>query len=144
MGFGLWDRILSERMVREAKEEVATLLEKQCGAWNGGDLEAFTSVYAEDAAFLTPKGITRGREEVLRRYRESYPDRETMGRLELEVLEMRPANGIEISMLGDARPGRVHGITVAARWKLAESEGLTLIVFRYSGDRWEIVQDASM
>ena len=55
-------------------------------------------------------------------------------------------------MLGDARPSRVQGLSVAARWRLAypdqpdkkTAEGLTLLVLRPRGDSWEIVQDASM
>ena len=44
------------------------LLETQAAAWNRGDLEAFCSVYAEDALFLTAFGLTKGRAEVLARY----------------------------------------------------------------------------
>ena len=63
-----------------------------------------------------------------------------------------PAQGVEFTMLGDARPSRVQGLSVAARWRLAypdqpdkkTAEGLTLLVLRPRGDSWEIVQDASM
>jgi len=46
-------------------------------------------------------------------------------------------------------PGRVHGVSTVARWHLAcpdreAASGLTLIVLRRRGDRWEMVQDASM
>jgi hypothetical protein len=65
---------------------------------------------------------------------------------------VRPAQGIEVTALGDARPSRVQGVSVAARWRLAypdqpekkTAEGLTLLVLRRHGDSWEIVQDASM
>lgn len=151
-GSSLWDRLASERGTEKALTEVRELIQTQVEAWNRGDLEAFTSGYAEDAAFLSPSGLTRGRGEVLSRYRKRYPDRKAMGRLSLEPIEMRPAAGTELTALGGARPSRVHGVSVAARWEISYPEepgkepasGLTLIVFRRTRDGWEIVQDASM
>jgi uncharacterized protein (TIGR02246 family) len=124
------------------EEQVAAVLHAQAEAWSRGDLEAFTAVYAEDAAFLTANGLTRGRREVLERYRKRYPDAAAMGKLTLEVLETRTFP-----------PGKdAQGAAVVARWRLeypetAErktAEGLTLIVLRRTGGTWEIVQDASM
>lgn len=151
-GPGLWDRLADPKRTEKALEEVRKLIETQVEAWNKGDLEAFTSVYADDAAFLSPTGLTRGRNEVLERYRKRYPDLKAMGRLSLEPIEMRPASGTEFTALGGARPSRVHGVSVAAKWRISypqepekePAEGLTLIVFRRTRDGWEIVQDASM
>ena len=151
-GFGLWDRIAAARRAQDARSAVEALLKVQSDAWNRGDLDTFTSVYAEDASFLSPTGLTQGRHQVLERYRRRYPDRKAMGLLTLEVLEARPVQGVEFTALGDARPGRVHGLSVAARWRLSypdqpdkkTAEGLTLLVLRRRGDSWEIVQDASM
>jgi uncharacterized protein (TIGR02246 family) len=122
--------------------QVAALLRMQAEAWSRGDLETFTSVYAEDAAFLTAGGLTRGRRDVLERYRKRYPDAAAMGKLTLEVIETRVFP-----------PGKdAAGVSVAARWRLEypgqadrkTAEGLTLIVFRRTAKSWEIVQDASM
>lgn len=152
-GPGLWDRLASERRVKREQDEVRALLERQAEAWSRGDLEAFTSVYADDAVFLSTSGLTQGgRQAVLDRYRKRYPDARAMGTLSLEVIEMRPATGMEVTMLGGARPSAVHGMSVAARWKLSypegagreDAEGLTLIVLRKERDGWKIVQDASM
>ncbi len=151
-GFGSWDRILAVRRAQTARADVEALLKTQSEAWNRGDLDAFTSVYAEDASFLTPSGLTRGRQQVLERYRRRYPDRAAMGTLTLEVIEVRPAQGVEITAAGDARPGRVFGVSVAAHWRLAypdqpekkTAEGLTLLVLQRHGDSWQIVEDASM
>jgi uncharacterized protein (TIGR02246 family) len=124
------------------EKQVAALLHAQADAWNRGDLEAFTAVYAEDASFLTPNGLTRGRREVLERYRKRYPDKAAMGKLTLEVIEARafPAGKTAAA------------VSVAARWRLEypgqadrkTAEGLTLLVLRRAGKGWEIVQDASM
>lgn len=148
-GFSLWDRLAVERREREAREGVKRLLETQSAAWTRGDVDAFCSVYAEDAAFATPSGLTRGRQQVVERYKSRYPGAAAMGALTLEVIEMRTAWGTEVSLLDDAVPSRIHAVTVLARWTLkrsgqADATGLTLLVLRPRRDGWEIVQDASM
>ena len=148
-GPGLWDRLVEQKATAKALEDVRKLIETQVAAWNRGDLEAFASAYAEDAAFLSPTGLTRGRNEVLERYQKRYPDGKAMGTLRLEPIEMRPAVGTEFTLVGGAKPSRVHGVSVAARWELSypdkePASGLTLIVFRRGREGWEIVQDASM
>jgi uncharacterized protein (TIGR02246 family) len=136
--------------------ELTSLLREQAAAWSRGDLDAFCSVYADDALFLTPTGTTRGRQAVLERYRKRYPDRAAMGTLTLEPIEVRLIGGESASvscgpLLEAVRESgsAVAGASVAARWKLSypdkqPAEGLTLIVFHRRDGRWWIVQDASM
>jgi peptidoglycan/xylan/chitin deacetylase (PgdA/CDA1 family)/ketosteroid isomerase-like protein len=148
-GFSLWDRLGTLRRDEEAREGVRRLLAAQAEAWSRGDVEAFCSVYAEDAAFVSASGLTSGRQQIVERYRRRYPDREAMGTLALDVLEMRTARGTEVSLLGDAVPSRIHSVSVVARWTLrragqADASGLTLIVLRPRREGWQIVQDASM
>jgi ketosteroid isomerase-like protein len=148
-GGSLWDRIRHVRRQAAAREQVAKLLEKQAADWNRGDLAAFTSVYDEDAVYVSPTGVTRGRAAVLDRYRTRYPDAAAMGTLRLEILELRDVWGPEVTPLGDATPGGVHGASVVARWSLQRegappSSGHTLIVLQRSGNTWRIVHDASM
>jgi peptidoglycan/xylan/chitin deacetylase (PgdA/CDA1 family) len=148
-GVGLWDRIAHGRREEEVRREVAAALDRQVQAWNRGDLEGFVSLYAEDAAFVSPSGLTRGRQAVLDRYRKRYPDQAAMGTLSLVPVETRLAWGIEGSMHGDALAGDVHGVSIVARWTLAypdkpPASGLTLLVLHRRGDGWAIVQDASM
>ena len=109
----------------------------QVAAWNRGDLEAFCAVYAEDALFLSPSGVTRGRTEVYERYKKKYgTDSSGMGTLSIEPFETRIF--------------KADGVSVAAKWTLRwegkePATGHTLIVFRprLKGG-WELVQDASM
>jgi uncharacterized protein (TIGR02246 family) len=115
--------------------EIRNLLERQAAAWSRGDLDSACAVYADDATFLSPSGLTRGRQAVLDRYRNKYVDRAGMGSLSLEVAEIR---------MIDARSA-----SVVARWILTwpdkpRAEGLTLLVLRKSDGAWRIVQDASM
>ena len=148
-GGSLWYHVAHERQSKEAREQVADLLRAQAVAWNRGDLAAFCAVYDEDAVFLTPSGLARGRQAVLDRYTARYPTRDAMGTLALEPLEAREAWGTEVTLLGDAFPSRVHGVSLVARWTLRAADGsartgLTLLVFLRRGGRWLIMQDASM
>ncbi len=148
-GGSLWYHVAHERQALKAREQVANLLETQAAAWNRGDLAAFCAVYDEDAVFVTPSGLTRGRQAVLDRYQAHYPTHDAMGALTLEPLEVREAWGNEATLLGDAVPSRVHGVSVVARWTLrmgdgSQRTGLTLLVLHRRDGRWVIVQDASM
>jgi uncharacterized protein (TIGR02246 family) len=116
-------------------EELEALLKSQAAAWSRGDLDAFCAVYADDATFISPSGLTKGRQAVLDRYRKKYVDKAGMGSLALDIVEVR----------GEREPFA----SVVARWTLTwpdkpKAEGLTLIVFRKTKAGWRIVQDASM
>jgi uncharacterized protein (TIGR02246 family) len=115
--------------------EVTKLVAEQVVAWNNGDLAFFCALYAEDAIFLSPSGVTRGRKAVEERYAKKYGgNKKGMGTLAIEPLETR--------VLGTA-------VTIAAKWTLTfegkpPASGHTLIVFERRADRWVLVQDASM
>jgi len=114
--------------------EVLALLERQAAAWTKGDLDAFCSVYADDAVFVSPSGVTRGRAEVLARYKKKYPTAAAMGKLTLAPLDVR-ASADEVS--------------VAAKWTLEYPDtpaatGHTVVVFKRWKGTWQIVHDASM
>ena len=117
------------------RAEIATLLHDQAAAWTRGDLDSFCAVYADDASFISPSGLTKGREAVLLRYRKKYVDKAGMGSLTLDIEEVRAASASSAS--------------VVARWTLTwpdkpKAEGLTLLVLWKSAEGWRIVQDASM
>ena len=151
-GPGLWDRLEDARNQETIRAEVLAILDTQAKAWNRGDLPTFTSVYAEDAAFLGSTGLTRGRADVLARYQKRYPDKSAMGTLSFDIVEVRPGAGSEFSSLGSDHPSRVQTVSLIARWHLTypdgaarkTAEGLTLLVLRRSPKAWEIVSDASM
>jgi uncharacterized protein (TIGR02246 family) len=148
-GVSQWDRVDHDREWVRAQDEIRQVLARQSTAWSAGDVDAFCSAYQEDALFLSPTGATRGRAAVLERYRKRYPTPAEMGRLTLDVVEMRPVWGPEVSMLQDSVPSGIHGVSVAARWTLRREgkedlSGLTLLVLHRVGREWRIVQDASM
>jgi peptidoglycan/xylan/chitin deacetylase (PgdA/CDA1 family) len=154
-GYGHYHRLAKLKRAADVRAELAGLLQTQAAAWNRGDLEAFCRVYAADAAFASPAGLTRGRDAVLARYRTKYPDAAARGTLSFEIVETELAAGLEVTPFNAALPGGVHGASVLARWTLTPagkpaSSGLTLLVFRQKPGaaegqpRWEILHDASM
>ena len=161
-GYGHYDRVARLHRLDAARAGVTRLLEIQAAAWNRGDFEAFCAVYAEDALYASPTGLTRGRDAVLARYRQRYPDETARGTLSFEIVEVRPADGLEPDPYGGTAPGGVHSVSLVAKWRLAyagkpDASGLTLLVFRprrvgpgatnfapEDAPAWEIIQDASM
>jgi uncharacterized protein (TIGR02246 family) len=112
---------------------VEAILRAQQDAWNRGDIEAFMEHYwrSDDLTFSSGGNTTRGWADTLNRYRERYPTREEMGRLELSEIEIMP--------LGDS------AALVLGKWKLdRESEpgsGNFSLVVRKFDDRWLIIHD---
>jgi ketosteroid isomerase-like protein len=128
-----------------SKNDALAVVAAQVRAWNRGDLDGFCAGYAENAVFLAPlspppdggaprsDGLTRGRAEVLARYKRRYPDARRMGRLSIDPADVRATS---------------EAVSVAARWTLAyeggaSHSGHTLIVLVRTKDGWQIVQDAS-
>jgi uncharacterized protein (TIGR02246 family) len=120
---------------RGHQAEVTALMQHQVNAWNTGDLQGFCASYLDDATFVTPSGVTRGRAEVLARYIKKYgTQRSGMGHLELVPFDVREAEG---------------AVSIAARWTLTwadkpEASGSTVVVFLLTPDGWRIAHDASM
>ena len=149
-GCGLWYRLADQRRRDRARTAIQKLFDDSSRHWNSGDLDAFCADYAEDALFVSPSGVTRGRQAVLDRYRAKYTDKAAMGTLSFELIEIRLSAGMGGSVLGSARPASIQSASVAAKWTLAYPDreaqtGSTLLVLRpRGGGAWEIVQDASM
>lgn len=148
-GPGLYDRLRDRDQRAIAASSVAELLAAQAKAWNDGDVDRFCSVYADDAIFLSPSGVTRGRQAVIDRYKKRYPTKALMGTLALKVIDVRVAKGLEYTPHGDAVPSRVHAVSVAAEWTISfpdkpAARGTTLLTLHPRGDSYAIVQDASL
>jgi peptidoglycan-N-acetylglucosamine deacetylase len=151
-GFSLWDRLGVEKRSAKAKEEIVALLRKQADAWTRGDVVAFCSDYAEDATYISPSGVTLGRQAVIDRYKQKYPNKAAMGALSLEVIETRLHQGWEVSRAGDAVPSKIHGASTILRWTIRYQDpqqqpltGLALLTMTPKEEGgWVIVQDASM
>jgi len=115
------------------EEQVRAVLDKQVEAWNKGDTDRFLDAYASDTVFLGEK-ITRGVEDLKKRYQEHYPTRASMGKLGFYDLEIH-AMGKDYAY-------------VIGRWQLERGQegggnvsGVYSLVFRRTAIGWKIVLD---
>jgi len=122
-----------EGAAQGAVPEIRALLERQQGDWNRGDLAAFMEGYERGEALVFSSGgrVRRGWQEALRRYRETYPDRDAMGRLEFSGLEITPLGRDAALVLGN--------------WELTRKNdhphGVFTLVLRRSREGWKIIHD---
>jgi uncharacterized protein (TIGR02246 family) len=115
------------------EEQVRAVLDKQVGAWNKGDTEGFLDGYASDTVFVGEK-MTRGVEELKKRYQARYPTRAAMGKLSFFDLEIHPMGKDFAYVIG--------------RWQLERDKdgggnvsGVYSLVFRRTAIGWKIVLD---
>jgi ketosteroid isomerase-like protein len=114
-------------------DRIREVIRNQQRDWNRGDLESFMNGYEKGQRLVFTSGgkIRRGWNEALARYRESYPDRETMGQLEFSDLE--------ITLLGKS------AAVVLGRWALKRKQdnprGVFTLVLRKAADGWKIIHD---
>ncbi len=114
---------------------IRSVLEEQVEAWNNADLEAFMETYvkSEDLRFSSGGTVRRGWEDTKRRYYESYPSKEAMGRLEFEEFAVKPLS---------SQWAEVHG-----RYRLyregdyGNATGLFTILMENTPDGWKILHD---
>lgn len=110
---------------------VQAILLRQADDWNRGDIEGFMHGYwqSEELQFVSSKGVTYGWQNTLDRYRRRYPDREAMGTLHFEVLEVKKLSP------------RVIMLTGSYDLDGGEPDGHFLLVWKKIKGEWVIVAD---
>lgn len=115
------------------KAAIEEVIAAQVEAWNAGNLEGFMRGYlkSDDIRFLSGANITRGWTTVFERYKKSYPDKDTMGKLSLGDFEFTDLGPETVLLVG--------------RWMVVntkgEFKGVTSLIFRRTGEGWRIVHD---
>ncbi len=119
------------------EEAARALLSRQRDAWNRADIDAFMQDYwhSGELRFAGGDTVRTGWQETIDRYRKTYPDPTTMGKLDFVLVEVRELTPVVVYVFGkwnltrrgDA-PGKApHGL-------------FTLIVERKDGE-WVITRD---
>ncbi|HXJ92741.1 MAG TPA: nuclear transport factor 2 family protein [Terriglobia bacterium] len=112
---------------------VRALLKKQVADWNRGDVTAFMRGYwkSPETEFVGTDGIMRGWQNVLDRYRKTYPDRASMGHLDF--------TNLEVTVLGP------EAALAVGHWQLKRQNdtpgGVFTLVFRKFPEGWRIIND---
>ncbi len=116
-------------------ESIRNILETQATQWNQGDIPAFMETYvkSDELRFSSGGTVQRGWEATLQRYQTRYPNKEAMGRLVFEDLN--------IKLLSETW-AEVHG-----RYRLyrdgdyANATGLFTLLMKNTADGWKILHD---
>ncbi|MGA7225022.1 MAG: nuclear transport factor 2 family protein [Candidatus Acidiferrales bacterium] len=117
------------------ESEIRALIETQADAWNRGDIDSFMTAYwnSDQTAFVGAKGLTRGYQAVLERYRKAYPDRAAMGHLtfsDLEIHLLCPDTAFAV--------GQFH-----LQREKDNPEGIFTLTFKKFPEGWRIILDHS-
>ena len=67
---------------------IEKILDMQVKAWNEGNIEKFMEGYwnSDSLSFVGKNGVTKGRKATLERYKKTYPDKATMGKLTFTLI----------------------------------------------------------
>ncbi|HWZ98386.1 MAG TPA: SgcJ/EcaC family oxidoreductase [Candidatus Dormibacteraeota bacterium] len=124
---------LHENAPSRDQAAIEVVLTTQQKAWNEGNVDAFLEGYwnSEELTFSGDRGVSRGFTAVRERYKKSYPDRQTMGKLDF--------SGLEIRLLGP------DAALVLGKWHLARDKGdiggVFSLVFQRFPEGWRIIHD---
>jgi hypothetical protein len=84
--------------------DIRAVLDRQVADWNRGDVNAFMQGYADsDQTLFIGKTVTRGWQQVIERYRKSYPSKDRMGRLEFSDVLLELTGDLQPAAAGLAR-----------------------------------------
>lgn len=117
----------------QPEKDIRNCLMAQQKAWNNGDIEGFMEYYwkSDSLRFMTKEKVTKGWNATLKRYKQGYPDKASMGKLDFDILS------VEVL-------GAEHAL-VTGKWTvLASNEkqsGHFNLLFRRINGEWRIVLD---
>jgi hypothetical protein len=104
-------------------------------AWNQGNLEEFMKGYwvSDSLVFTGSRGPTYGYDSTLESYRRGYPDLETMGKLDFEIVDLRQIDVRTALMIGKFYLTRTIG----------DLQGYYTLVWQKTDGKWVIISDHS-
>ena len=118
-------------------DNIKKVLYTQQKCWNNGDIDGFMEGYwnSEKLIFTTDKDETTfGWENTLKRYKESYPTKESMGELKFKIIDL------ELSSKNTA--------TLKGKWKLIREKdqpnGLFWVDLKKFDESWLITKDSTI
>ena len=113
--------------------EIISILTHQQNSWNNGDIKGYMDGYwkSDSLKFITKTGISKGWNATLDMHKKHYPDKEAMGTLVFEEVDMIKMNATTIFVMG--------------KWTLQKTKEnvggrFTLVCKKISG-KWKIIID---
>ena len=130
--FGSSPGILAQKGSRDL-EQIKNILFQQQQDWNNGNIDAFMDAYwnSEELQFGNANGIIYDWEKILDDYKVRYPDRETMGTLSFQIIDISRQSRKVVSLTGSWELEREHD----------RPGGHFLLIWRKIKGNWKIVID---
>ena len=127
--------VIKSQAQKHDEGEIRNLLVQQTETWNRGDINGFMQTYWQNDSlmFIGKDGITWGWKNTLERYKKGYPDKETMGQLSFDVIQVKKLSAEYFFVVG--------------KWMLKRNAGYlsghyNLLMKRIKG-QWKIIADHS-
>lgn len=127
--------VLSQPIAAD-RRAILSVLKRQTEDWNAGRVEKFMNAYwaSDSLTFVGKNGITYGYGPTLANYKKRYPDRESMGTLKFDILQLDfPSPNVAY----------VIGRWQLTRPKIGNANGHFTLLWRKVKKRWLIVSDHS-
>lgn len=114
-------------------EAITAVLDRQTVCWNNGDIDCFMTGYwrSDSLKFVGSSGVTYGWQNTLDRYKQRYPNLETMGKLRFDIIELNPIATDVYTVVGKFHLSRTIG----------DLSGYFTLVFQRKDNQWVIVMD---
>jgi len=127
--------VIKSQAQKHDEGEIRNLLVQQTEAWNRGDISGFMQTYWQNDSlmFIGKDGVTWGWKSTLERYKKGYPDKETMGQLSFDVIQVKKLSAEYFFVVG--------------KWMIKRNTGdlrghYNLLMKRIKG-QWKIIADHS-
>ena len=133
--FAVFSACTNKQITDAEKEDIMQVFLKTEEAWNEGNLDKFMDGYwrSEKLVFVGSSGPTYGWESTLENYKKGYPDRETMGKLKFETLDLYRIDKNSVIMIGKFYLTRTIG----------DMSGHYTLVWQKIKNNWMIISDHS-
>ncbi len=115
------------------ESEIKAVIDEQMNGWNKGSIGDFMKTYYKNDSlmFVGSKGITYGWEATLNNYKKNYPDTSVMGKLQLDLLDIKPLSP--------------NYYFVTGKWHLkrnmGDKGGYFTLLFKKINGKWLIIID---
>ena len=129
----------TENIIQDPKEiyAIKTMLKKQQTCWNNGDIDGFMQGYwnSEELIFTSLNHEPAyGWENTLKRYKNSYPTKESMGEFKFKIIDLELTSKTTAALKG--------------KWKLSrekdEPSGLFWLDIEKINANWLITKDSTI
>ena len=113
--------------------DIMKVMDFQEKAWNNGDIDSFMNGYikSEELVFSGSNGPIYGWNATKERYKKSYPDLKTMGKLSFTVKKIKSLSKKTAYLIGEYYLKRT----------IEDSYGHFTLIWKKVNDKWLIVSD---